>query len=303
MGFVTRFTLLGAVLGVLVGSAVLWLIDTRVTDVLLKQAAARATDQVRLAVLTRVTVDDFAPPHTPAKFESLSARLAPVLGGVQHDGSGIAGVSLVAPDGTVMYSDVSHRRGQKVASSDLSLLSNALEGAVASDFDGLLDEEDADLHFLYESALEVYVPVVLDGHVVGAYEVYQDIEPFRSARPLVVATVAAVFGLLFHLGIRAAAASARPPRALHRRRVPCAAVLPPRVSLSARGNRKGLTQRELEVLKMMATSHTYREIASGLGVSEETVRSHVKRILHKLGQRDRTQAVVAALEAGILRLS
>jgi DNA-binding NarL/FixJ family response regulator len=64
-----------------------------------------------------------------------------------------------------------------------------------------------------------------------------------------------------------------------------------------------LSPRELEVLRLMATSHTYREIASQLVVGEETVRSHVKSILHKLGQPDRTQAVVAAVKAGLLQLS
>jgi len=65
----------------------------------------------------------------------------------------------------------------------------------------------------------------------------------------------------------------------------------------------GLSPRELEVLRLMATTHTYREIASQLTVSDETVRSHVKSILHKLGQPDRTQAVVTAVKTGLLQLS
>jgi DNA-binding NarL/FixJ family response regulator len=52
----------------------------------------------------------------------------------------------------------------------------------------------------------------------------------------------------------------------------------------------------------MATSHTNRAIAEQLVVSEETVRSHVKRILRKLGQPDRTQAVIAAVREGLLEL-
>jgi len=50
----------------------------------------------------------------------------------------------------------------------------------------------------------------------------------------------------------------------------------------------------------MATSHTNREIATQLFVSEETVRTHVKHILRKLAQPDRTQAVIAAVRAGLL---
>jgi DNA-binding NarL/FixJ family response regulator len=61
-----------------------------------------------------------------------------------------------------------------------------------------------------------------------------------------------------------------------------------------------LSARELEVLRLLAKTHSYREIAGVLVISEETVRSHVKHILRKLGQPDRTGAVLAALRAGIL---
>jgi DNA-binding NarL/FixJ family response regulator len=61
-----------------------------------------------------------------------------------------------------------------------------------------------------------------------------------------------------------------------------------------------LTPREIDILRLMATSHTNREIATQLFVSEETVRTHVKHILRKLSQPDRTQAVIAAVRAGLL---
>jgi DNA-binding NarL/FixJ family response regulator len=54
----------------------------------------------------------------------------------------------------------------------------------------------------------------------------------------------------------------------------------------------------VELLEAM--SHTNREIASSLSVNEETVRTHVKHILQKLAQPDRTNAVVAAVRAGLL---
>ncbi len=63
-----------------------------------------------------------------------------------------------------------------------------------------------------------------------------------------------------------------------------------------------LTARELEVLEWMASANTYRQIAQQLNVSEETVRSHAKSILDKLGQPNRSQAVLAAMRLGLIDL-
>jgi DNA-binding NarL/FixJ family response regulator len=64
-----------------------------------------------------------------------------------------------------------------------------------------------------------------------------------------------------------------------------------------------LSPREMDVLRLMATAATYREIGQKLFISEETVRSHVKSILAKLDQPNRTQAVVAALKIGLITLT
>lgn len=63
-----------------------------------------------------------------------------------------------------------------------------------------------------------------------------------------------------------------------------------------------LTPRELEVLEWMASSNTYRQIAKQLSVSEETIRSHAKNILEKMGQPNRSQAVLFAIRQGYIKL-
>jgi two-component system, NarL family, response regulator DegU len=61
-----------------------------------------------------------------------------------------------------------------------------------------------------------------------------------------------------------------------------------------------LTPRELEVLALLALGRTNREIAREFGVSRGTVKRHVENLIAKLGVSDRTQAVVRALELGII---
>ncbi|MFT5195638.1 MAG: DNA-binding NarL/FixJ family response regulator [Cellvibrionaceae bacterium] len=64
-----------------------------------------------------------------------------------------------------------------------------------------------------------------------------------------------------------------------------------------------LSDREQEVLELMATSVTYHEIADKLMISETTVRTYVKRIFTKLGQPNRTQAVVEGLRQGLIMIN
>jgi len=61
-----------------------------------------------------------------------------------------------------------------------------------------------------------------------------------------------------------------------------------------------LTDRETEILRLMAGGYSNKEIANSLGVAEGTVKNHVSNILSKMGVRDRTRAVLKAFEMGLV---
>jgi len=63
-----------------------------------------------------------------------------------------------------------------------------------------------------------------------------------------------------------------------------------------------LSKRECDVLRLMAQGKSNSEIANALGITEGTVKCHVSVILNRLGVRDRTQAVVTALQRGLIHI-
>ncbi|QLE53174.1 response regulator transcription factor (plasmid) [Nostoc sp. C057] len=80
--------------------------------------------------------------------------------------------------------------------------------------------------------------------------------------------------------------------------------IPPEVGakLLQRMTNPELSERELEVLRLMAQGMGNQEIGTALSIGESTVKSHVNRILSKLGVSDRTQAVITAVKRGIVSL-
>jgi two-component system, NarL family, response regulator len=80
--------------------------------------------------------------------------------------------------------------------------------------------------------------------------------------------------------------------------------VPPEVGakLVQRMNNPELSERELDVLRLMAQGMNNLDIAAALNIGESTVKSHINRILSKLGVNDRTQAVIVAIKRGIVYL-
>ncbi len=72
--------------------------------------------------------------------------------------------------------------------------------------------------------------------------------------------------------------------------------------LQERNRTETLTSREKELLPLLAQGEANKQIAAILGLSEETVKTHVRNILGKLQVRDRTEAVTVALRRGLIRL-
>jgi two-component system NarL family response regulator len=73
-------------------------------------------------------------------------------------------------------------------------------------------------------------------------------------------------------------------------------------ALAARAARTELSDREKEVLEALVRGRSNKEIASALGISENTVKVHTTRVFEKLGVADRLEAVTAAIQRGIVHL-
>jgi two-component system NarL family response regulator len=72
--------------------------------------------------------------------------------------------------------------------------------------------------------------------------------------------------------------------------------------LAQRMGGPSLTSRELDVLKLIVSGRSNKEIGNELAISEATVKTHINSILSKLGVSDRTQAATTALQRGIVQL-
>jgi len=80
--------------------------------------------------------------------------------------------------------------------------------------------------------------------------------------------------------------------------------IPPEIAaeLAEHATEDDLSQREIDVLRLVATGNGNRDIAANLSITEETVKNHVTHILAKLGANDRTHAVTIGIKRGFIEL-
>jgi DNA-binding NarL/FixJ family response regulator len=113
----------------------------------------------------------------------------------------------------------------------------------------------------------------------------------NTAVPSPAGPVSASMGALAHRSLRPATSSV--PLQRSDPAAPGAGAEPPR-------RRVDLTERELQVLRGMADGKSNAEIGRELFVSEDTVKTHARRLFRKLGARDRAHAVASAFRAGLV---
>jgi two-component system NarL family response regulator len=89
-------------------------------------------------------------------------------------------------------------------------------------------------------------------------------------------------------------------RAVHDGQQPLSALVAKR--LATRMQREELNPRELQALHLLVKGRSNKEIAALLFISEETVKSHLKNLFHKLDVQDRTEAAITAIRLGIVHL-
>jgi two-component system NarL family response regulator len=81
-------------------------------------------------------------------------------------------------------------------------------------------------------------------------------------------------------------------------------VFPPSIEskLGTRAKRESLTQRELEILQLIVQGKSNKEISSALFIAEDTVKTHLRTIFHKLDVNARTEAAIEAVRSGLVHL-
>lgn len=174
---------LGAAAAFLVSGSFASGAETRVRDLMVDRAASRVAEQVQGTLMQVVTREDLEPPYFSNKIEALGARLDGVVDPIRQSSVGLLRLNVIAPDGTVLYSDLPALRG-RIRVPESPLFAEALQGRMGFQLTGLDVLRDSGVTLRDAAALEVFLPVVIGGEVVGVCEVYQEVGGLTAVPPV-----------------------------------------------------------------------------------------------------------------------
>jgi diguanylate cyclase (GGDEF)-like protein len=193
----------GTVAAGILAVAIAWTMQPHVVQWASREAGARVIERVEQRLLRSLDAEAMESTDASARVD-LAGRLEGLLARLREDpGAGIIQVHLYARDGTVLFSGQADRVGRKVLPSRVPRLAAALSGSVNTRLLALSTADDADLSDRYGEALAIYTPVIRDGRIVAAAEVYADLMPVRVARLVNWAVVVGAVTLALLLYVRA----------------------------------------------------------------------------------------------------
>ncbi|MFN0071630.1 MAG: ATP-binding protein [Chloroflexota bacterium] len=184
-GLLSQFTLVGIVSSLLIAAASSWIIESHVKNLMLREIESRAIEHVSFGLPMNVRASDFQPPYSPETLDRIATRLDLMVRGVDPSSDGLLRIHLFSSDGTIVYSDNSALRGYQVSPSAEPGLAAALQGHTVSAISRLSSEKSQAIKAFHTDALEAFVPVRIDGQIVGAYEIYHSLDMIHSVRPLI----------------------------------------------------------------------------------------------------------------------
>lgn len=257
LGLLSQFTVVGLVAGVGIAAALSWLIETNITDLMLRQMQERAIEHVRFGSMSQVTRADLQPPFTSEGLAGLARRLGPVAESVDVDGESIVRIQLVARDGTIVFSDAIAQQGTAATVLPGSPLEGAFLGRIGAQVTQTAPTPLTTLEPFQGSVLDVYVPFSIDGDVVGAYVIGQSLKPVAPVRPLVWSLVTLGFlTLIIILLVIVHSAARRIQRQMEEREQ--------LAEVAARAEAEMAAARELEQVKDELTSVVSHELRTPL---------------------------------------
>jgi hypothetical protein len=146
---------------------------------------------------------DLSGPYTAAKLDQAASDLRPLLARARATSPDIPSFTLFAPDGTIVFSDPPDEAGQAISPETDWRLDRALNGIGWPGRDELeAVVEYVNLEQPYARGVPLFRPLIANGQVLGAYEVFEDATPLHVAATANRIAASAAFASLFVLAMR-----------------------------------------------------------------------------------------------------